>query len=96
LGNSDYLEKTALFGEFRVENNSPVYTYGWINDIPMGETVIVGHQIMSRKSPTVRTNANNGSAIFLDTGCGKGGQLSTVDIRFDDRGGLKVENFNMF
>ena len=45
--------------------------------------------------PVVETNAQGGKAIFLDTGSGKGGNLSSVDLRFNEAGRLELQNFNM-
>lgn len=84
--NGDYdreIENFCLFGGF--ENNNR--TYEWVDHIPEDYTVIVGHDIRSTLIPYKSKNA-----IFLDTGCGKGGHLSSVDIRF--KNGPKIENMN--
>jgi protein phosphatase len=53
----------------------------WVEDIPANITVYCGHDQRSTDGrPYVRTNASGGRAIFLDTGAGKGGHLSWMDI----------------
>jgi len=74
----------ALFGEVNGETHTdgfPVRLYNWIDEIPMGKTVVVGHDRapihnIAIIEPLVKTNAKGGKAIFMDTGCGKGGFLS--------------------
>jgi protein phosphatase len=53
----------------------------WIDDIPEGMTVYAGHDQRSTDGrPYVRTGKAGGTAILLDTGAGKGGHLSWIDI----------------
>lgn len=78
----------ALYGEVngeRHENGFPVRLYNWINEIPMGKTVIVGHDRapilnVPISEPMVKINSNGGKAMFIDTGCGKGGFLTGAII----------------
>lgn len=74
----------ALVGETNGElhqDGYPVRLYNWIDEIPMGKTVIVGHDrmpihdVLILEPLTVR-NAQGGRAVFIDTGCGKSGFLS--------------------
>ena len=46
--------------------------------IPDGLTVYCGHEARSRDGLPYR----DGNALFLDTGAGKGGHLSWVDLSF--------------
>ncbi len=53
----------------------------WVEDIPAHVTVFCGHDRRSQDGrPYVRMNADGGRAVFLDTGAGKGGHLSWMDI----------------
>ena len=90
-------ENFCLFGEYdpTAEGERPARTYNWVEAIPAGKTVIVGHDARSTLRPVVETNAQGGKAIFLDTGSGKGGNLSSVDLRFNDAGQLELKNFTM-
>lgn len=73
-----------LVGETNGEVDStgyPVRLYNWINEVPIGKTMIVGHDRMpihdvAITEPLLKTNASGGKAIFMDTGCGKGGFLT--------------------
>ena len=73
----------AYFGQVDREaptraDGYPNRVYGWIDDIPSGKTVVVGHDIRSTSEPLVVENSNGGRAIFLDTGSSKGGKLSHI------------------
>lgn len=98
--NTDTLSKNTrrgfLYGEIdsekgMIEHNGQTYphrVYNWVNSIPAGITVVVGHD----RSPfeelpkfdknlsdvLVKENNSGGTAIFTDTGSGKGGFLSGV------------------
>ena len=59
----------------------PERSLAWIGWIPTGFTVYCGHDRRSTDGrPWVRRNAEGGTAVFLDTGAGKGGHLSWVDL----------------
>jgi len=75
----------SLYGEgpARFGDNLPPRTYNWIDLIPNGFAVVVGHDVRSTGTPLKVVNSSGGIAIFLDTGCGKGGHLSSLDIEFD-------------
>ena len=90
-------EGMALFGE--VDNNAPpradgypTRIYEWVDRIPAGKRVMVGHDIRSTAMPLVVKGAAGGEAYFMDTGSGKGGRLTSADVYFqgDD---LVVKNF---
>lgn len=78
-----------LYGETTGEvlaDGMPVRLYNWIDEVPTGRTVIVGHDRkpifdIAITEPLYRTNAKGGKAIFIDTGCGKGGFLSGIVIK---------------
>jgi protein phosphatase len=77
------------------EDGYPVRLYNWIEEIPAGKTVVVGHdrkpiRNVAITSPMTVPNKNGGKAIFLDTGCGKGGFLSGVVVMAD-----KTKKFNI-
>lgn len=88
------IEAYALNGERDASIPLPGYARGfsWVDSVPVNKTVMVGHSIRSPLPLTV-TGARGGRVVFLDTGCGKGGRLSTADLRFDDDGVLKLESF---
>lgn len=90
-------ETMALFGE--VDNSAPpradgypTRIYEWVNRIPAGKRVMVGHDIRSTAKPLFVTGKEGGEAYFMDTGSGKGGRLTSADVYFqgDD---LVVKNF---
>lgn len=74
----------ALYGEVTgqvLENGFPERRLDWIDRVPAGLTVYVGHDTRSTDGrPWVRKGAAGGTAVFLDTGAGKGGHLSWIDL----------------
>jgi hypothetical protein len=74
----------ALFGEMtgRMQPDGyPERVLRWVDRIPPGLTVYCGHDQRSTDGrPYVRHGASGGTAIFLDTGAGKGGHLSWIDL----------------
>ncbi len=84
LGPVDPLLSRALFGETtgRTQPDGfPERLLRWVNHIPAGLTVYCGHDQRSRDGrPWVAHGDGGGSAVFLDTGAGKGGHLSWIDL----------------
>ena len=74
----------ALYGEptGRMQADGfPERSLRWVDRVPDGLTVYCGHDRRSTDGrPYVRHNAQGGTAVFLDTGAGKGGHLSWIDI----------------
>nr|WP_245217315.1 metallophosphoesterase [Neoroseomonas nitratireducens] len=79
----------AIFGQVTGRtgpNGFPERLTGWIDRIPAGLTVVVGHDNRSTDGrPPVMPGARGGRAIFLDTGAGKGGALAWIDLGLDGR-----------
>jgi hypothetical protein len=93
-----YLEDVALFGQVndmtKRSDGVPNRVYNWVELLKQNQVAIVGHDVRSDFKPFEQINKNGGKAIFLDTGCGKGGHLSTLDIRFSGEM-ARIENFNV-
>ena len=73
----------ALYGEAQAgedENAPPVRTYGWIDTVPAGLTVLIGHDVVATDRVVERRGALGGCVLFCDTGSGRGGRLSFVDL----------------
>ncbi|MBV9250363.1 MAG: metallophosphoesterase, partial [Acetobacteraceae bacterium] len=74
----------ALFGEptGRVQPDGyPERSLRWVDRIPQGITVYCGHDRRSVNGrPYIRHGHSGGTAVFLDTGAGKGGHLSWIDL----------------
>jgi len=74
----------ALFGEptgRQQPDGYPERSLRWVDRIPAGLTVYCGHDRRSQNGrPYVRTGMLGGTAIFLDTGAGKGGHLAWIDL----------------
>jgi len=82
------------------DDGYPVRLYNWIDEVPMGKTVIVGHDRMPIhnipiEKPMVVSNKNGGKVVFLDTGCGKSGFL-TGAVMLSDKKGFRIDNFVEF
>jgi protein phosphatase len=76
----------ALFGQVTGRTRSDGYperVLDWVDRIPSGMTVYCGHDRRSTDGrPFVQASLAGGRAVFLDTGAGKGGHLSWVDLPF--------------
>lgn len=74
----------ALYGEPTGRTQADGYperSLRWVDRIPTGITVYCGHDRRSIDGrPYKRRGAAGGTAVFLDTGAGKGGHLSWIDL----------------
>jgi hypothetical protein len=74
----------ALYGEptGRTQPDGyPERSVRWVDRIPSGLVVYCGHDCRSSDGrPYTRRGSAGGSAVFLDTGAGKGGHLSWIDL----------------
>jgi protein phosphatase len=74
----------ALYGEptGRIQPDGyPERSLRWVDRIPDALTVYCGHDRRSTDGrPYMRRGAGGGTAVFLDTGAGKGGHLSWIDL----------------
>jgi len=89
LGRPGPVVARALYGEptGRTQPDGyPERRLSWVDRIPAGLTVYCGHDRRSGDGrPLVRHGSAGGTAVFLDTGAGKGGHLSWIDL--DPRAG---------
>ncbi|EHM00128.1 Ser/Thr phosphatase family protein [Acetobacteraceae bacterium AT-5844] len=80
----DGLVPRALFGQVTSRtriDGYPERLHNWVHRIPSGITVYCGHETRSADGrPYVAVAAAGGRAVFLDTGAGKGGHLSWIDL----------------
>ena len=80
----DELVSRALYGQVtgRMQPDGyPERLHGWVDRIPAGFTVYCGHERRSTDGrPYRQRGAGGGEAVFMDTGAGKGGHLSWVDL----------------
>lgn len=93
------VENMAFFGEIDTEKSKPdrpVSSYRWCEAVPSGQFAVVGHNIRSRSHPIAHPNPKGGISLFLDTGSGKGGILSSADFRFEGKDKLILRNFNIY
>ncbi len=83
-GRPDALQARALYGQTtgrQTAAGKPERLLSWVDDIPAGMTVYCGHDRRSQDSrPYIKPGAKGGTAVFLDTGAGKGGHLSWIDL----------------
>jgi len=74
----------ALFGQVtgqRRPDGFPDRVLNWVDRIPADLTVYCGHDNRSPDGrPWTARGAAGGAAVFLDTGAGKGGHLSWIDL----------------
>lgn len=74
----------ALYGQVTgrmAADGFPERVLHWLDSIPPGITVYCGHDQRSRDGrPLPLRGRSGGQAVFLDTGAGKGGHLSWIDL----------------
>ena len=74
----------ALFGQVTSrmrDDGFPERLHDWVDRIPQGFTIYCGHEVRSTDGrPYMQLGAGGGAAVFMDTGAGKGGHLSWVDL----------------
>lgn len=92
MPNPTLIEQFALYGEADHSTGKFRRIHQWVDAVPAGQMVFVGHDVLS-PFPTIITGARGGQVVFLDTGCGIGGHLSTADLRFTSEG-LRLECFS--
>ncbi len=75
----------VLWGQRQVPGGQPVYD--WVDSVPGGEAVFVGHHPVSLTHPVRVTGRHGGIAVLCDTGCGihdGRGRLSALELDFRD------------
>jgi hypothetical protein len=80
------LRSTPAFGAGRGRAaRRPEPVQAWVDQIPKGLSVVVGHMITPSRQVEYRQGAAGGRAIFLETGAWQdpNGILATLDIPFD-------------
>lgn len=84
LGRVDPPLSRALFGQTTGRTQPDGYperVLRWVDRIPSDYTVYCGHDRRSTDGrPYIRNGMAGGTAVFLDTGAGKGGHLSWIDL----------------
>ena len=74
----------AIFGQVTTrtrEDGFPERLHHWVDQIPQGIAVYCGHETRASDGrPLTHIGAQGGAAVFMDTGAGKGGHLSWVDL----------------
>jgi protein phosphatase len=84
LARAEGVVARALYGEptGRTQPDGfPERSLHWVDRVPAGFTVYCGHDRRSSDGrPYVHRGAAGGLAVFLDTGAGKGGHLSWIDL----------------
>jgi hypothetical protein len=82
-GVADKCRWLAIYGEGRMANGRdelPIRTYDWIDTVPVDVTVVIGHDVIATDRIVERRGALGGRVLFCDTGAGKGGELSWIDL----------------
>lgn len=84
LERPDPVVARALYGEPTGRTQADGYperSLRWVDRIPAGITVYCGHDRRSTDGrPWIRQGEAGGTAVFLDTGGGKGGHVSWIDL----------------
>lgn len=90
------LENFALLGKNFIENEELRVDKSWLNEIRENVLVFVGHENSKKIKPPF-VSKNNSKIYFMDTGSGKGGNLSSVDLIFNkNKKTWEILNFNFW
>jgi len=79
----DHVLSRALYGQTtgkRDPKGRPERVWDWVDELPAGLEVVVGHDWRGPCVVLRRTGAGGGSTVLMDLGCGKGGPLAWMDI----------------
>jgi hypothetical protein len=76
----------AIFGPVRrvADKSRPVRDRSWVDAIPRGHTVYVGHNVVSQAAPAEERGRLGGRAVFVDTGGWQGGAWSAIALGWDE------------
>lgn len=82
------IRSRLIYGDGKVDEKTGliVREYGWTEDVPHSVKCVVGHDYnpmtlpIKGGQPYINTNAKGGKVFFIDTGCGKGGHLTTMTL----------------
>ena len=89
----------ALYGEVngeRDEDDFPVRLYNWVDEVPNGHHVVVGHDRkpmgnkLKKTGPYTHQGEQGGRATFTDMGCGKGGDLCLAVFEIGEGGKMDM------
>lgn len=81
-------ETMAVYGQVgdgQTDDGYPERLYDWVQKVPPGKNVAVGHQIMST-TEIVTMDTGGGKVVFVDTGSSKTGVLSSIKLDFSSDG----------
>lgn len=89
---SDDLRKLALRGETQIAQGRkrPQVSYKWVERVPMGRVVFVGHDNRGGIAPLHSRSRSGGEVYFMDTGCGSGGPLNIAIVNVES-GDVQIE-----
>lgn len=90
-----FLESLAVYGETDKEDKQgsyPTRLYNWVDELK-GKSAIVGHDIRSDISPFIVNHDDGSCVVFLDTGSGKGGHLTTAHM-FEEKGKFVIKAYS--
>ena len=76
-------QRLALYGDASPgadDDDPPVRSYGWIDQVPADITVVIGHDVIATDRVIERQGVLGGRVLFCDTGAGKGGKVSWIDL----------------
>lgn len=84
------LRHRAMFGlkVKRPDARRPQRVTDWVDQVPRGHVIYVGHHVVSRRAPARVDGKARGAAWFLDTGGWDGGVWSTRTLWFASDGAL--------
>lgn len=97
------LKNICIFGDKNIfkekkyikKSFSEILKNKWIENIPPNIFVFLGHNMVEDNYPYVYNHSNGSKIYLLDTGAGKGGFLTSADIKISDNI-VEFKNFNIW
>ncbi|MEM5877669.1 MAG: metallophosphoesterase [Candidatus Aenigmatarchaeota archaeon] len=81
---------------YRRKEISDIVNSPWVDEVQKDYILFLGHHTISNHYPFVFTNRNGAKIYFIDTGCGKGGSLTSADLKFTNDNKVIFKHFNVW
>lgn len=107
INKSDFLtskeKNLCIFGDSEVFKNkiykkkeiNEILNLSWVDEVQKDYILFLGHHTINNHYPLVFTNKKGAKIYFIDTGCGKGGSLTSADLKFIDNK-IVFKHFNVW
>ncbi len=97
------IKNICMFGDIDIfkekkytkKSFSNVLKSQWLKYLPPNFLIFLGHTMIEDRYPYIFSSNNNSKVYFIDTGAGKGGFLTSVDLKINNNR-IYFKNFNLW